>query len=156
MLSNAYLAGLFDGEGWVSLSFHTHKTGNSYIHFRVGIAMTHNVVSRIGKQFGKSHVYTTERSQAGRLIYRLGFQNRQDVTTFLSAIYPFLVVKKRHAKVILAWCKLVVNKGRSGRSEFDLCKTEQAARILAKLNIRNPKNRKPKFLKNSYKKELLK
>jgi len=105
-LSMQYLAGLFDGEGYISVRrFKKSKNyGGFYYNPIIGIHMNgFNLLKKIHEKFG------------GRLYTRKNFVNRpttewvlsgaRRVSDALKLLYPYLNIKKKQAKLCILLCK---------------------------------------------------
>ena len=92
----AYLAGILDGEGYISL-WMTHK---DYLSYRVGI--TGNSVELhawIAQRFGG----TTRVDRKYDRCIRTRWMIREEIEELLHAVYPYLVIKKRQAEIMLSY-----------------------------------------------------
>jgi len=115
-LSMQYLAGLFDGEGWISVKKFKNKKSNDDIYYKpcLGIHMNgFDLLKKIHDKFG------------GRLHKRKNFINRPTTEWVLSGayrvlkvlkiLYPYLNIKKKQAKLCMLLCKTYgIRKGPTG------------------------------------------
>ena len=88
MLSNEYIAGLFDGEGCISI------TAGHFI--RISITNCNQEVLELVQQtlgYGKVRLKSSKSK-----CYDFRIDNRVDIKRFLQAVSPFLIVKKEKAK----------------------------------------------------------
>lgn len=106
-----YTAGLFDGEGYVSI-LHSDSRPNNY-SIRVGISMTHLptidfLVSRFGGSFLEKKVTGNRKDQ-----YTWYCGNKLALD-FLEKVLPFLITKKNQA--VLALSFPLTKRGSTGRN----------------------------------------
>ena len=111
MIDLRYMAGLFDGEGCISLV--KQDRVNSAIptySVRVVIAMTHKpMVKAIHQQFGG--LYTERKgTEKSRNAFSVMWANRKAIP-ILSMLIPHLVLKREEAEIALDFA---VNKSRPG------------------------------------------
>jgi hypothetical protein len=139
ILSPEYIAGLFDGEGYISIRESNTKRNNRKLNSfsvccQAGIGMTTKIVYEIAEMFG-TWTHEENRSIKGhKSLHRVVFSSKDSVKEFLEFIYPFLIVKKRQAKVALAYIKSNPTSPYIKRTEFQIKKSKQAIRIIRKLN----------------------
>ncbi len=101
----AYIAGFIDGEGYISLTKRKHfnKIGDWIgISAVIVISNTHKQVLKYIKRICgvSSKIYDNPQKGNRRLAYRLVF-NSKEATCLLIRILPYLIVKKRQAKVFI-------------------------------------------------------
>lgn len=108
MFEPAYVAGLFDGEGWITVStWHNAKKqypqwSPRYIRHQlmVGIANTNKpLIDRIHQQFG-GDLYINNSANKKNPNNRLGYTWRKSslkASEFLELLLPYLVVKREEA-----------------------------------------------------------
>ena len=99
-ISLQYIAGFFDGEGFVTIQ--KASTG-SHSHARywliVSMSNTHRrIIDEIQKMIGFGRVIFHKGDRGRKPHYRLTFYSRQ-AFIFLKLKYPYLVVKKREAEI---------------------------------------------------------
>lgn len=105
MLDLHYVAGLFDGEGWVRIERYQPKVRKTPRYVVIaGIAMTYKpVMEMIHQQFG-GHLYGDDgfrrKYHKNRTIYRWAVSS-QSATRFLTTIAPLLIVKREQADLSL-------------------------------------------------------
>jgi hypothetical protein len=110
----SYMAGLFDGEGCVSITEHTFndkKTGYTWNHFIFMVQITNTnldlmrwLVAHFG---GKYYIQNRHPKHPNwKLSYRWRPKGRKNEETFLLNVLPYLVVKKEAAKVALEFVRL--------------------------------------------------
>jgi hypothetical protein len=108
ILERAYLAGLFDGEGTVSVTWYLYKPlKRYYARIRVRIGMCHKeTIQRVKDVVGQGTVYHRKPDDNRMTINVWTIADRQ-AGKFLDDIIPFLVTKKEQAKVALDYINLV-------------------------------------------------
>ena len=94
-----YIAGIIDGEGCISLSKHTNR--ETYVP-AVKVAMTNEVCIHFlhnMTEIGNFNVDIRPKPYKPEYKWRVG--SRLDIYILLRTIYPYLVVKKKQASVML-------------------------------------------------------
>ena len=93
----SYIAGLMDGEGWITIS----KTLPAFYTIDCGIAMTSkDTIEFAGPAIGigvKEYQYSDSKT-----LYRIGAYGRR-AQEFIRQLLPYLINKKRHAELALAF-----------------------------------------------------
>ena len=105
-LSSLYVAGLFDGEGWVRVDDSTPTSRKTGFRFQlvVGIALTHKPVLELvhakygGKLYGDDSF--RRKYAKNRTIYRWGCASKM-AAAFLRDVAPHLIVKKDQADLAI-------------------------------------------------------
>ncbi len=99
-----YIAGLFDGEGWILI---TRTTSNKEMkspafYLRVGIEMTNfEVLNNICNKYG-GHIYTRPVKRAvNRKITHTWYLDGKKSINFLTDIKEFLIIKKKQAEIAI-------------------------------------------------------
>src|SRR6185437_16238748 len=103
-MNDAYVAGLFDGEGWVRIAT-WHKPNSDHIRYQViaGIGMTyHPVIKRLKEEYGGSiHENRHDlRNENNRIQFSWHIAS-QKAKVFFNRIYPHLIVKRDQVKLAL-------------------------------------------------------
>lgn len=108
-LNWSYIAGLFDGEGYIGL--HKHKDSRVKIGFTinamVGITSTNKSILKLVRKsipFGKIRVKTEVKYC--KPVYELLIQDLTGIEGFLTTIKDDLVLKKKRAEIMLKFCEL--------------------------------------------------
>lgn len=97
-IEKAYVGGLFDGEGGMSIQRHETKKKGAW--FQPSLSFTNNneeVLEYVKELYGGGIV---TQGKAHRLV----FGSVHAVKHILSDIFPYLIIKKEPAKVMLAYC----------------------------------------------------
>ncbi len=118
---NIYTAGLFDGEGCISIAKgrkgKKYSNPNSFYHkLYVCVANTsEKIILFLHKNYG-GHLYTQKRrSPRHKIGYRWGL-TQQQAEDFLKEMLPYLIIKKEQAELALLLRQTVdVNNRRNGR-----------------------------------------
>ena len=115
MLNKSYIAGLFDGEGSISIRPQSKKRYLSSVNISVGIGMCNPIVKKLYKKFG-GYVYIIPAQDNHRKIYKWYLINKKDIHKFLTFIYSNLIIKKEQAKIMLKFIRLKTVSGRKRNS----------------------------------------
>lgn len=98
-----YVAGLFDGEGYITINKYHHPKG-THIRYQlfVGIGMTDKpVIEAIAEQFGGMFTsYKSPKKPTHRRVFEWRVSSKSAVP-FLKAVLPWLIVKKDRANLVL-------------------------------------------------------
>ena len=105
-----YLAGLFDGEGSVSI-----RVSQGYASCRLQLSMTaKRPVFALSHAFGGSLHKVKEPTQGGLTEWHWTLSSHKAIRQLLQRLLPYLQVKHRQAKLAIAFCKRM-EKGSQGR-----------------------------------------
>ena len=101
-----YLAGLIDGEGWIGISIQKPRniTGNPVYLPNITIKMTDRKPLEIASSILGKKVYTHKTLPSGLTPYSWRLINAPFVIPALEKLLPFLITKKKVAKVVLKYC----------------------------------------------------
>jgi hypothetical protein len=142
-LSDEYVAGLFDGEGTVSVYCftQTRKSGNSYRRYQLTVVLTNThrpVLDRIRVQYGGFIV--KHQSRMGRRQCYRWMASAHIAQRFLSAIQPYAIIKRPVIDLGLELRGLVEgrrgwNEGRVSGQRAELSAEEVDARRRIRDNI---------------------
>lgn len=108
MITKQYLAGFMDGEGCIGLYKHKdNRTKNGFtISALVSIGNTDkSLLNEIQKLSNGVVVDHKHKNNNAKMLYNLQIQNHQDIISFLELIYPYLILKKEQAKLMIDFCK---------------------------------------------------
>ena len=134
----AYLAGIVDGEGYITLA-KVHAT-NSYSQL-LGIDNTSEalIIWLRDNIPGGSARLSREAEGRRETQYRWTLQSREELMGVLRCIIPFLIIKKLHAQLLLK-CLVEVKTKRRGEdyTADDKESLEAYYSILRSLNARGP------------------
>jgi len=143
----AYLAGLIDGEGSFTIQkIAVEKIAKSsksvspkYLgYFSIGM-LDKEPIDLIQASIGKGKVYE-ERVPERRSIWRIRFGGRETLIPFIKQLLPYLIVKKKQAKLLLEFSENWKSSGqgkhgyRDRISESELQRREEAYLKMRKLN----------------------
>ncbi len=127
-LSPQYIAGFIDGEGYLGIIKKTSKVSTLGYYFTPALKITQvtrndEVLKNIKEFFGCGNLTLNKRnalkSDNGVNKTSLEFRSEKRVTPILKIIYPYLVVKKKQAKVLLEYAKLPQVKSFKTRIKID-------------------------------------
>ena len=114
-LEKVWLACALDTEGHISL-FKTHPRGKPYLTARIGIANTNlNFLQRICWLAGGNIRYKDE---AKFICLQWQLYGQKRVLEFLECVFPYLIIKRERAKVVIDFCRYRLRY--SGRGRFRL------------------------------------
>lgn len=137
MLDKQYIAGFFDGEGYIGLIPHyTHK--NCYT-CAIKIAQTEKgfiILEELKKQFG-GYIYGRkhEGNQSDSFYWELKSKNY--VKNFIEYILPYLKIKNKQAELILEYTNLPrIHKLYNNYDQVKMDRKHQIASEIKKLNHR--------------------
>lgn len=134
MLNKKYIAGLFDGEGWISLRPQSKNRYLSSITIQVGMGITHPIVKRLHDKFGGCF-YIQKGTKKHKPCYRWTLANKPDIKRFLTIIYPYLIIKKEQAKIMLKFITLKTVSGRVRQPYL----VKRALKYINKIRVLNGK-----------------
>lgn len=113
-IEKAYIAGIFDGEGYVGFWHYWNPDGSPK---RVTpqavisngnkdlIIWLHNRLGMFSKWRRSYHVQIEKRYERPRQHYFIGITGQNRVRAFLKVIYPYLIVKKDVATYMIKYCE---------------------------------------------------
>jgi hypothetical protein len=103
----AYIAGLVDGEGCITLTAHNRKSGKNYITPHIQIVNTYKGV--IDWLQGKLRFACARRIRSNRPnrvdIFSIDLKGRRIQIQFLEKVLPYLIIKRKQAEIQLAYLK---------------------------------------------------
>lgn len=100
LMTPEYVAGLFDGEGYVTIDVSTHRSGRKYHRVIVSIANTdRRPLDKLLSQYGG---FLTNQPSKGKRAWRWSTSNKTAIE-FLKNIYPHLIIKKEQASVAILY-----------------------------------------------------
>ena len=119
----AYLAGIMDADGFFTIKRSTYsvrirkESKNPTYQERAGLKQVQpEAVQLIRKHFGGYYSIQKPSTPNGKPLHAINLTCRK-ANAFILAIYPFLVLKKPQAKILLALRKNI-NGGQKGRSKI--------------------------------------
>lgn len=98
----AYIAGLFDGEGSITIQKRTNKNKNSYHWLRIQIANTnYDLIVWLQKMIG-GHIVSHQGKSPRKLCY-IWLLVSNPAKEFLKLIYPYLIIKKSKTEIAIEY-----------------------------------------------------
>ena len=95
----AYIAGIVDGEGCFNLTGGVGKRG--YARISIGMGDIH-CITLLYTKTGMGNVNTQKYlTKQIKTVYLWVLSNRLEIYTFIKAIYPYLITKRKQADVML-------------------------------------------------------
>ena len=115
-VEKAYLAGLLDGEGYISITLGRGSDGKQYYQPVVGIlsSVHEDFVRKVEDILSKSDLkfyhITVKRGKpiyfkTQRQLFQVTLKGQNRCRSFLSEIEPYLVLKKDIAQITIEWCE---------------------------------------------------
>lgn len=138
MVSIEYIAGLFDGEGWISVSEDKgyFRAGRNTPQFKyaIGIANNHRgVLEEIAKDYDAG-IYTHGRQCATFIL----MVRSKDKKRFLEDILPFVIIKKPVVTIAIEMIKQLKPVGKRNRysplTEDEIAYRRQVAEKIHEIN----------------------
>lgn len=107
----AYLAGIIDGEGCISINHAGEWKTNKSFQCKVRLANSNldlinwvmQTLEKLGIKGYIAHSRRCENNPKWKRVYDLGILNQTKCHTVLSAIRPYLVSKRAQADLVLEW-----------------------------------------------------
>lgn len=139
-MDERYLAGFIDGEGTITASLTMSGSGRKEaVHYRLLIPNTNvEVLEAIQATYGgRMYRRAKARSPKHRQVYYL-YWGGADCIPVIQAVLPHLIIKKRHAEVVLALHELAVprTRARAGISDVLLASRAPLVAEIVHLNRR--------------------
>jgi hypothetical protein len=144
----AYIAGILDGEGTITISRkrgNTAKAGKRRVFYRPFVQVcltTPNVLTWLVEVTGLGHVATNKSARTSRQkpSWRWSLWSNQ-ARQLLEATLPYLIIKKTQAELLIEFCKKKRdNVGRNGLSDAEWAFQVCVHRTIALLNQRGIKD----------------
>jgi len=103
----AYIAGIIDGEGNISLHMYDGKGRTTKVlRPRVGVTNTSlELLEWLRKVIGFGYIDRHKESSEHKDTWRYGLYSVNDIRRLLEDILPYLVVKREQAELLLTFCK---------------------------------------------------
>lgn len=139
----AYLAGLIDGEGTVSI-VRLHSRGQGFEHYVASVEISNTdmrMIDWVAKRLGGSIVANRRKVVAGhKVVYRIGLRNRL-AEAVLREVMPFLVVKGRQAELVMELrARIRTNGNRAKLTDGERGYRAHLYEECRKLNVRGTKD----------------
>lgn len=118
-----YMAGFFDGEGSIMISFHNRGKGIRY-HLYAAVAQSREKGKQICEDFklcfgGSIQLVNKQKKSHHSQVYSWSVAVQQ-ACKFLERIYPYLRIKKEQAELAIEFAKKTSNyKGKCNPSEIE-------------------------------------
>ena len=97
----AYIAGLIDGEGCITVKQHRSKAGLTRFDISVEVAMVANQPVQLIQALFGGNIYHRPPNNRGKLDYSKIMLSGEKAATMLKLILPYLLVKKPQAELAL-------------------------------------------------------
>ena len=138
----AYIAGLMDGEGYISVNKSKPKRKKGWVQLypMIVFSSVDDVLVRwLGKTIKMGTTWIGRDKGNHRGYKSLTIRKQIDAMKFLKKIYPHLKLKRRQAELAMEFIK-----GRNGRKSFHLPYSKRAHEIYEELRVLNAKGLKVK------------
>ena len=138
-IMSAYLAGIIDGEGCISLVYHKPKKGriNNSIFIKVRVGNTSpDLILRLSEWWPESRVYPHKRKKGHKQSWSWMTSTRSSSIKFLRFILPYLCIKKTQARLVLTYFSSTRRCCGSTVPEEEIDKRHRFVMIMKKLNQR--------------------
>lgn len=111
MISPQYLAGLIDGEGYLGLLPSRVKgLKNPSFEPVIKIGMTgqsaYDIMYALKERYTGNIEQRSKLTTGGRIAYTINLKGKKRVAQVIADIYPYLIVKKPQAALLLEFCDL--------------------------------------------------
>jgi len=142
--ARGWLAGLIDGEGTITVKCYKRKDRYSYRPLIVVNNTSLELLSKMkdvvkcGTIMLHSPSYTKKHSN-WNIVWRLEIKGSFSVYTLLQQIYPYLIVKRKHAEIVMKICEENI-KAYLTHKKADIKYLEQLVNELKSLTKRGKKN----------------
>ena len=113
-VEKAYLAGIIDGEGCLSVSKEKSPKGEYKILYKAHLKITNTnqkLIQWLEKIIGKCYIKTDKGDPKWKLRFSWIMTDRDKMFPLLKEILPYLILKKKQAKLILKLRKGKQKKG---------------------------------------------
>lgn len=137
-LSLPYVAGIVDGEGYVSV-IHRPKRRRGEVQVVVMVSMTFEQIPRmLQAQFGGClYVQSRVRRPNHKTQYCWAIRSKQ-AAAFVKQILPYLIVKKRQAEIVIELDNIMLNKYKTpGRRGLPLELVERRVALAEEAKVLN-------------------
>jgi len=94
-----YIAGLFDGEGSISLRMRKNRND---LTFEIRLYNSSSEILAIKKETHLSWNISKNEKDRKKIVYVLSLTKMEEIHSFLSSIIPFLRIKKRQAETMFS------------------------------------------------------
>lgn len=116
----AYFAGYLDGDGTINFGVSKNKKSRTgyALHYDISLVSKNGDFIRKLQNIigGKINSYIYEDSRRKKEVHRLGFRNQASGLSFLKAIFPYLILKKRQAELMIRFFEERLYKRRKGNA----------------------------------------
>ena len=108
----SYIAGVIDSDGYIGLTKGQEYRRGNHITIQIRPVITLTQVQTGAIYFiraifpGHYYEHIRDGSKNWKTIYVWGLGRREDVSSFLTQILPYLKIKKRQAELVIAYCSL--------------------------------------------------
>jgi ribosomal protein L20A (L18A) len=132
-----YLAGFFDGEGWISGRYYIDKRYNT-IHrsFQIGLANTNQESVKIFYDMFGGNWYEKQENVLHKKVCRWCIASKDQVEMFYSYIGSKLIVKREQMEIMINYFRNKETIGGKKMNPKDIELIHQTCNALRKLNVK--------------------
>jgi len=102
----AYLAGIIDGEGCITIGAGKRETCTNYNAIICVQNTSKNLIDWIQSKIGGQVYLSKKETDKNKAAWMWRFTKKKDIELLLLAILPYLVVKREQAKILLNFVRL--------------------------------------------------
>jgi len=140
----AYMAGIIDGEGSITITDCTKKQSRTFFTTSLGISTTDKVLIDwvVDKFGGWNSSYTPKQTpkNSRKKVYRWQITG-ENLETLLKLVYPYIVIKKQEIEIMLAMRKTFTKSSKVISPEIIELRKKYTTQI-KKIHCRNYNNSK--------------
>lgn len=132
MVSKEYLAGLFDGEGHVSITWSRNSGYARSPKLCVKLTNSHLPVIETVKEMYGGHIYKVKKGKETYLqVYTISL-TVEESKRFLHDLMPHLIIKKRQAELALEFSATIYRRGKKPVTDEEIAIRERTMEELRK------------------------
>jgi len=108
----AYLAGLIDGEGSISIGWNSARRNWSprLTIYNTSRELLENIRTLLGRGYIVTVNFKNSSFKHNRPVYQFGLSRYFDMIQVLKGVMPYLKLKRKHAELMLKFLHIMVNK----------------------------------------------
>jgi hypothetical protein len=136
----SYLAGIFDGEGCLTISWDSrNKKGHGSALLQV--TNTSDLPFWLCEEVGLGNVYTRNQNERWATAYIWKIGSHAEIRMLLPQLLPYLRIKQRQGILMMLFLQLPRGINGEGLSEETRTASQWITRQIQELNRRGPKNK---------------
>lgn len=146
ILSEEYIAGFIDGEGYIGLTFqrkketHYQSASARYHPYLIITNNNYEILNDIKKFIGSGHIYKLSRNYKQKQGFQYKLTKMESLKTLLYLIQPYLRLKQKQCELLLTFintrksAKITTGRGYRGATSYTI--EEEIYKKLLNLNKR--------------------